>query len=45
MKKNVQAFIHYAIPLHFFKIFVERYGDHNGMFPVTERTAKEVLTL
>jgi dTDP-4-amino-4,6-dideoxygalactose transaminase len=44
-RRNIQAFIHYAVPLHLFKLFVERYGNCRGQFPVTERLAKEVLTL
>jgi dTDP-4-amino-4,6-dideoxygalactose transaminase len=44
-RKRIQAFIHYAVPLHFFRLFAERYGSCRGMFPITERVAKEVLTL
>lgn len=44
-RKKITAFIHYAAPLHTYEIFTKRFGAQNGKFPVTERMAREVLTL
>jgi dTDP-4-amino-4,6-dideoxygalactose transaminase len=44
-RKKIRTFIHYPTPLHTFKIFTRRWGSCEGMFPVTENMANEVLTL
>ncbi|MGA3298281.1 MAG: DegT/DnrJ/EryC1/StrS family aminotransferase [Candidatus Bathyarchaeia archaeon] len=44
-RKNIRTFIHYPTPLHTFKIFTQRWGSCQGMFPVTEKMDSEVLTI
>jgi len=45
MRKGIRVFIHYAVPLHLFDIVTRNWGSYQGMFPVSERLSKEVLTL
>jgi dTDP-4-amino-4,6-dideoxygalactose transaminase len=44
-RKKITAFIHYAAPLHTYQVYTKRWGPQNGRFPVTEKIAREVLTL
>lgn len=44
-KKGIQCFIHYPVPIHMAKFMVDRFGPQEGKYPITEKTAKEVLTL
>ena len=41
---GVSALIHYPIPLHLQKAY-EGLGYHQGDFPVSERTAEEIISL
>jgi dTDP-4-amino-4,6-dideoxygalactose transaminase len=45
MQKRIRVFIHYAVPLHLFEMVKRNWGSCEGMFPVSERLSKEVLTL
>jgi len=42
---GVQTGVHYEIPIHLQPIYREMYGYKEGLFPVTERLCKEVMTL
>ncbi|MBI4684858.1 MAG: DegT/DnrJ/EryC1/StrS family aminotransferase [Nitrospirae bacterium] len=43
-EKNISTGLHYPVPLHLQKAY-ERLKDKNGGFPVSEKTASEILSL
>lgn len=44
-KNGVEVFKHYETPLQMHPYMIDIYGSQKGMYPVTEKTSKEVLTL
>ncbi len=44
-KHNVEAAIHYPVPIHLQEPYRARYGYSEGAFPVSERLAGQVLSL
>ncbi|NOX38826.1 MAG: DegT/DnrJ/EryC1/StrS family aminotransferase [Calditrichaeota bacterium] len=43
--RGIPTAIHYPIPVHLQPAFKQRYGFHEGDFPVAEKVAREVLSL
>lgn len=43
-ENGFETYIHYPIPLHYFKVF-KYLGYNKGDFPIAEQTAKQVLSL
>ena len=44
-EKGIESAIHYPIPIHLQDYYRRQYGFSEGSFPVSERLAKEVLSL
>jgi dTDP-4-amino-4,6-dideoxygalactose transaminase len=44
-KKGIEVFKHYETPLHMHPYMIDIYGNQEGVYPITEKTSKEVLTL
>ena len=44
-EKKIETFLHYVIPLHRSKFYIDAYGQSKTQFPITEKTSKVVLTL
>jgi dTDP-4-amino-4,6-dideoxygalactose transaminase len=44
-KRNIYVAIHYYTPIQKEPYYVNKFGPTTEEFPVTEKTAKEVLTL
>ena len=44
-KRGISTAIHYPLPVHLQPAFRQRYGFREGMFPVAEKVAGEVLSL
>ena len=44
-RKGIEVFIHYKTPLHMQNYMIKLYGKQEGMYPITEKTSKEILTL
>lgn len=43
--KGIEVFIHYPTPLHMHNYMINLCGNQEGMYPITEKTSKEILTL
>jgi dTDP-4-amino-4,6-dideoxygalactose transaminase len=44
-KKGVQTGVHYPVPIHLQPLYKQMFGYMEGMYPVSERVAKEILSL
>jgi dTDP-4-amino-4,6-dideoxygalactose transaminase len=44
-KKGIEVFKHYDTPLHIHPYMIDIFGNQEGVYPITEKTSKEVLTL
>lgn len=45
-EKGIELFVHYPVPLHRSKFYVNQFGPQaDSPFPITEKTCREVLTL
>ena len=44
-ERGIKTKVHYPTPIHLDRVYRERYGDHEGAHPVTERLARESLSL
>ncbi len=44
-EKKIETFLHYVIPLHRSKFYIDAYGQIKKQFPITEKTSQVVLTL
>lgn len=44
-RQNIPYAIYYPVPLHLQNAFRERYGFREGMFPVSEKLSKQVISL
>jgi dTDP-4-amino-4,6-dideoxygalactose transaminase len=44
-ENGIESAIHYPIPIHLQAPYLRKYGFSEGSFPVSEKLAKEVLSL
>jgi dTDP-4-amino-4,6-dideoxygalactose transaminase len=44
-KNGIEVFKHYETPLHMHPYMIDIFGNQEGVYPITEKTSKEVLTL
>lgn len=44
-ERGIKTKVHYPTPIHLDRVYRDRYGDHEGAHPVTERLARETLSL
>ena len=44
-KLGVPTVIYYIVPLHLQPVFIERYGDQKGQFPISERVSNQIFSL
>jgi len=42
---GITCIIHYPIPIHLQRFYMEMFGFHEGMFPATEKLARVVLSI